>query len=187
MTSISNSTTSKHDHMEHLFNKHGFSDFKWMNPKNIIVSQWVRMKCMFGCRDYGKNAACPPNVPSVIECEKFFNEYSEAVVFHFQKQVEKPEDRHAWTKKVNSALLKLERQVFLAGYERAFLLFMDGCSFCADCTEEREKCQQPQLSRPTVEAMAVDVYTTVRQIGYSVHVLAEYSQPMNRYAFLLIQ
>ena len=87
--SISNSTATNHDHMEDLFKKHGFSDFKWMNPKDIIVSQWVRMKCMYGCGDCGKKAACPPNVPSVIECEKFFNEYKKAVVFHFQKQVEK--------------------------------------------------------------------------------------------------
>jgi predicted metal-binding protein len=187
MMSISNSTATKHDHMEDLFKKHGFSDFKWMNPKDIIVSQWVRMKCMYGCGDYGKNAACSPNVPSVIECEKFFNEYKEAVVFHFQKQVEKPEDRNAWTKQVNSALLKLECEVFLAGYERAFLLFMDNCSLCDECTEERENCKQQKLARPTVEAMAVDVYTTVRQLGYPVQVLSEYLLPMNRYAFLMIQ
>ena len=45
----------------------------------------------------------------------------------------------------------------------------------------------PQLSRPTVEAMAVDVYTTVRQIGYPIQVLSDYAQAMNRYAMLLVQ
>jgi len=64
---------------------------------------------------------------------------------------------------------------------------MDNCSLCADCPGERAKCVNPQLSRPTVEAMAVDVYTTVRQIGYPIQVLSDYAQAMNRYAMLLVQ
>jgi hypothetical protein len=35
--------------------------------------------------------------------------------------------------------------------------------------------------------MAVDVYETVRKIGYPIDVLYDYSQEMNRYAFLLIE
>jgi hypothetical protein len=35
--------------------------------------------------------------------------------------------------------------------------------------------------------MAVDVYATVRQYGYPIEVLKDYGQPMNRYAFLMIE
>lgn len=49
--------------LEALFQKHGYTDFKWIEPKDIVVSQWVRLKCTFGCGEYGRNAACPPNVP----------------------------------------------------------------------------------------------------------------------------
>ena len=179
--------TRKHDNLEELFKKHGFTDFKWIDPKKIVVSQWVRMKCIFGCGDYSKNASCPPNVPTVYECERFFSEYNDAFVFHFQKRVDRPEDRNVWSKKVNSDLLKLEREVFISGYERAFLLYMDSCYLCSDCSGERYKCKNLKSSRPSVEAMAVDVYTTVREVGYSIHVLSDYSQTMNRYAFLMIQ
>ncbi len=34
--------------------------------------------------------------------------------------------------------------------------------------------------------MAIDVYATVRKIGYPIRVLSAYDQEMNRYAFLLI-
>lgn len=173
--------------MEELFQKHGFEDFHLIDPVEIVVAQWVRMKCMFGCGDYGKNACCPPNVPSVAECERFFKEYKTAAIFRFEKQVEKPEDRHEWTKQVNAGLLQLERAVFLAGYEKVFLLFMDGCSFCAECVKVRESCKNPRQARPTGEALAIDVYTTVRKIGYPIQVCADYSHPMNRYAFLLIE
>jgi hypothetical protein len=34
--------------------------------------------------------------------------------------------------------------------------------------------------------MAVDVFTTVRKLGYPIEVLTDPAQTMNRYAFLLI-
>ncbi len=178
----------KLERLETLFHKQGYTDFKWIDPGKIVVSQWVRMKCMFGCGEYGHTASCPPNVPSVSECERFFKEYSNAAIFHFEKRVDKPEDRYAWTKEVNAGLSKLEREVFLSGFERAFLLFMDSCRICGDCPAgAREKCKDPKSARPSPEAMAVDVYTTARQVGYHVQVLSEYSQKMNRYAFLMIE
>ena len=172
--------------VEAIIEKHGYREYKWIDPKKIIVSQWVRMKCMFGCGGYGTNASCPPNLPSVSECEKFFQEYSQAVVFRFGKKLDLPEKRHAWSQKVNLKLLKLEREVFLAGYERAFLLFIASCHQCAECPGEKEKCREPRIARPAPEGMAMDVYSTVRQFGFPIEVRSDYSQRMNRYAFLMI-
>lgn len=178
---------NNHAELEALFAKHGYTDYKWIRPKDIVVSQWVRMKCTFGCANYGRNATCPPNVPSVSECRRFFDEYSTAVVLHFEKKVDKPDDRHAWSRGVNQDLLKLEKAVFVAGYQKAFLLFMDSCSLCADCTGVRAECKNPQSARPSPESMAVDVFTTVKQYDYAIEVLPDYGQAMNRYAFLLIE
>jgi predicted metal-binding protein len=80
----------------------------------------------------------------------------------------------------------LEREVFLSGHQRAFLLFMDSCCLCAECPGTRAGCRSPKLARPTPEAMGMDVFSTVRQCGYPIQVLSDYSQPMNRYAFLLM-
>ncbi len=177
---------AKRKELTALFERHGYADFKWMKPEDIVVSQWVRMKCMFGCKNYGRNATCPPAVPSVPECRRFFSEYRLAAIFHFAKKVDRPEDRHAWSRRVNQKLVKLERAVFLAGYEKAFLLAMDSCCLCATCPGMRGACQHPQIARPSPESMGVDVFTTVRRYGYPVAVLSAYSQPMDRYAFLLI-
>jgi len=172
--------------LEEIFSKHGVDDFKWIDPKTIIVSHWVRMKCMFGCGEYGRTATCPPNVPSVDECRKFFLDYRHAVIFHFEKKVDNPEDRHAWTRRVNLGLVDLEREVFLSGRKKAFLLFMDSCTICAQCTGKRETCLDPRKARPTPEAMAMDVFSTVRRAGYPIKVLARTDETMNRYAFLLV-
>lgn len=173
--------------LEEKFLAHNFTDFKWIDPRKIVTAIWVRMKCMYGCDEYGHTATCPPNVPPFSECERFFSEYREAVVFHFGKKVAKPEDRHKWTRKISLKLLKLEREVFISGFQKAFLLFLDSCSICKECTGTKEGCKEPEMARPTPEAMCIDVYSTVRQAGYPIHVLSDYDQEMNRYAFLLIE
>lgn len=163
-----------------------YTDYKWVNPQTFIVSQWVRMKCRFGCSEYGKNAACPPQLPSVSECREFFNEYSDGLILHFEGLMDKPEDRHTWSAKINKGLLELERQVFISGNERTFLMAMDSCGYCKECTGLRETCKLPKMARPSPEGMAIDVYSTVRNVGYTVNVLPDMDKKMDRFAFLLI-
>ena len=55
------------------------------------------------------------------------------------------------------------------------------------CEEKKEDCKEPKLSRPTPEALGIDVYSTVRKAKFPIQVLSDYSQKMNRYAFLLIE
>jgi hypothetical protein len=43
------------------------------------------------------------------------------------------------------------------------------------------------MARPSPESMAMDVFATVRKIDYQIEALYDYSQEMNRYAFLLIE
>ena len=173
--------------LEDIFKQHGFSDFRWIAPKNIVVSQWVRMKCLFGCHQYGQNTTCPPHVPTVAECEKFFQEYKQAVIFHFTKKEDQPGDRKEWSKRTDKQLLELERAVFLAGYQKAFMLTIDQCKLCLECTLERKTCKHPKLARPTPEAMAIDVFSTARNVGYPIHVLTDPTDTMNRYAILMIE
>jgi predicted metal-binding protein len=172
--------------LEALFAERGFPDFRWLDPRDIVVAEWVRMKCLYGCREYGRNAACPPNAPAVDACARFFREYRRAAVFHFVKKVDRPEDRHPWSRKLNLELIKLEGEVFKAGFVKAFLLFFDSCGICLECAATRGACKEPKLARPTADAMAVDVFSTVRKIGYPIKVLSDYDQEMNRYAILLV-
>jgi predicted metal-binding protein len=172
--------------LEKLFKDHGFNNYKWINPSDIVVAQWVRMKCMFGCPNYGSKAACPPQTPSVSECERFFEEYSSAVVFHIRVQFDDPEDRFDWYKDMALKLVELERQVFLAGFERALFLLFGGCQLCEECTVKRSQCKQPRLARPSAEGMAVDVYSTVKKLEFPISVRTEMAQAMDRYVFLMV-
>jgi predicted metal-binding protein len=179
-------TAEQRKTIDSVMQSHEYTDYKWIDPQQIAVAQWVRMKCMFGCGEYGHGGACPPNTPSVPECERFFKEYGDGIILHFEGLMDKPEDRHTWSARINAKLVKLERAVFLAGFERAFLLFMDSCCFCKECSGNRETCEQPRMARPAPEAMAVDVYSTVRKFGFEINVRTDYGQKMDRFAFLMV-
>ncbi len=173
--------------LEKIFRDQGFHDFRWIDAREIVVAQWVRFRCIFGCPAYGKRGSCPPNVPSIAECRQMISEFSEAAVFHFEKAVEKPDDRKPWSKAVIMKLLETERRVFLAGHYKAFLAPFDACGFCETCAATRAECKNPRLARPGADALGIDVYATVRKIGYPIQVLKEYGETMNRYAFLFVE
>ena len=173
--------------LESLFKEYGLTEYKWIAASDIVVSYWVRMKCLFGCKNFGKYALCPPNSPSIEECRKFFHEYTTGVIFHFQKKLEDPENRHAWLREINTNLLELEREVFLSGYQKAFLFYMNVCKICCECQNRIEDCENPKSARPTPESFGVDIFSTARKYGLPIEVLSNYSQPMNRYAILLIE
>lgn len=156
---------SQYEALERIFRDEGFPDFRWITPEQIVVAQWVRMKCIFGCSNYGRKGACPPQNPSVSDCERFFNEYIDGVVFHFSLQNDKSEERIKWHKKTALKLIELEKKVFLVGFERAYMLLIGGCYLCEECPGKRSLCKQPEIPRPAPEGLAVDVFSTVKRIS----------------------
>ncbi|MGD0229256.1 MAG: DUF2284 domain-containing protein [Syntrophorhabdales bacterium] len=179
----------RREELEDLFSLHGFTDFKWIKAGDIRTGQWVRFKCLFGCPVYGTRASCPPNVPSVEECREFLSEYDDVAIFHFEKSFAstKRGDRASWGRELAARLLTLERDVFLAGYYKAFLVSFQACARCDECAGNRLDCKDRKSSRPGADALGIDVYATARGVGYPIQPLKDYDETMNRYAFLLIE
>lgn len=171
---------------EKYLQANGLSDFKWINPKDIIVAQWVRVKCEFGCSDYGLGT-CPPNTPTVQECREFFKEYNKGLIIRLTKSADKEKYPSDWSKEMTNKLLELERKTFLDGFQKAFLLNQTCCCLCNDCSGNRLDCKDKRKSRPSPEAFAVDVYQTVRNSGLEINVVKKNPSKMNRIAILLIE
>lgn len=172
--------------LEPLLKTFDCTGYRWIDPKEVVVSHWVRMKCMFGCDSYGRVATCPPNTVSIEEARAILSEYDHGVIIHFAKKLDRPEDRKDWTKELGLLLVKLEQEVFLRGYYKAFLLMLDECRLCSKCPGKRAECKNPVEARPSMEAMVIDVFATVRKFGFPIDVLDSYEREMNRYALLLV-
>lgn len=171
--------------IESIIQEHGFSDYCWIDPKDIKVAQWVRVKCTFGCSDYGLGT-CPPNTPSVEDCRTFFTEYHNGLIIRLKKFADKNDYPSDWSKNVTHKLLDIEKQIFLTGHQKAFLLNQTCCGLCDDCVGNRMDCKDKKNARPSPEAFAVDVYQTVRNVGMEIDVIAENPSEINRYAFILV-
>ena len=173
--------------IEKMARSHDLKDYKWIQPKSIIIGQWVRLKCTYGCPSYGQKGCCPPEVPSVVDCERFFKEYKAGLLFHFAKKFKKPQLRVPWSRELNQRMLDLEKEVFLSGFYKAFVFPHAPCRLCDTCKGTKRECRQPYWARPTLEAFGVDVYATARKRGYPIQVLKGYEQEMNRFGLLLVE
>lgn len=173
--------------VEEIIEASGAYEYKWIDTADIIVAPWVLLKCQFGCPGYGRHASCPPNTPSTEECSTIFKSYTKAVIFRFHSEPTAYGDHHKGTWEINRELLEIEKKIFCAGNHKTFLLFMDNCAACIECTPNREECKQPKIARPTAEGMSVDVYGTVRKAGFEINVLRNHDEAVNRFAFLLVE
>ncbi|WP_066628869.1 DUF2284 domain-containing protein [Labilibacter marinus] len=172
-------------HLDEIIKDQGFIDYKWINTKDIEVAHWVRVKCQFGCSDFGLGT-CPPNTPDVEDCRKFFNEYKKAIVIRLNKKADRNNYPSDWSKEMTNNLLKLEREIFLANYPKVFLLNQTCCSICKDCSSNRLQCKDKKNSRPSPESFSVDVYSTLKNVGMEIQVVSENPGEMNRIAILLV-
>ncbi len=80
--------------------------------------------------------------------------------------------------------VKLEREAFLGGFYRAFALGEGPCPFCKEC--DLQKCVNPELARPSMEACSIDVYATARKAGFQIDVMKGREDKPNFFSLLLI-
>lgn len=172
--------------IERAMQNHKITDYKWINASDIQVANWVRMKCTYGCRDFGK-AVCPPNTPPVEQCRDFVNEYTNALIIRFKLKADKNSNPNPQASEITKTMLSLERAIFLAGHHKTFLFNFDCCTLCKDCVSSKELCKIPKNSRPSPEAFAIDVFGTVRQADFPIDVVTEEAQEVNRYALILVE
>jgi predicted metal-binding protein len=166
---------------------HGFTDFKWMNPGEIITGQWVRTKCAFGCPSYGRKACCPPQLPPPGECRNLFADYRKGIFFHLTRRFKDSKERYLWGRNINTQALALEREVFLLGFPKAFIFLPVPCNLCEECRREKTECRNPLQARPTLEGFCVDVFSTAGKFNYPIRVLKGYGEETNRYGALLVE
>jgi predicted metal-binding protein len=172
--------------IESIVKEHGFTEFKWIDSRDIHVAQWVRVKCQFGCSDYG-SGTCPPNTPSVEECQKFFNEYHHAIIIKLTIAADKDQYPTDWSKQMTSNLLSAERKIFLSGFHKVFLLNQSCCCNCTNCSGDRLHCVDKKNSRPSPEGFAVDVYQTCQNVAMEIKVVDKNPSNISRIALLLIE
>ncbi len=177
-------------------------DLELISAEDVVVANWVRLKCRYGCKAYGKHLGCPPYSPTPEETRKVLEEYRVGVVARFEAKPDpevSPEHihHHLWDSinTVHETVFQLERRAFLSGYYKAFGFNALPCTFCATCIpEEKERidpfevrnCRHKERVRPSMEACGIDVFGTLERAGYELSVLDSYSKGFALFGLVLL-
>ena len=170
-----------------------------IKPGRIVMpKQWVTWKCRYGCQNFGKKLCCPPYAPNPQETREFLNEYRKAMLIGFKGDSDAG-NKMKHHRDMGHALVKIEREAFLSGFERAFVLSAGSCSFCDKCIVQdlpldtaletaRAQCRHHKLMRPSLEALGIDVFSTVRNAGLELEVINENNiDKVKHFGILLIE
>lgn len=152
------------------------ASYRLIDPQTVVVAEWVRLKCQFGCDGYAQSLTCPPHSPEPSRTKRMLGDYERAAILW------KPEDCQA----LRQVAADLEKTLFLSGYYKALAIPSGPCELCDPCPLEYP-CQHPEHARPSMEACGIDVYATVGQYGFPIEVVHSRSCQPNYYALLLIQ
>lgn len=144
-----------------------------IEANSVVTAHWVRLKCQYGCDGYGQKLTCPPYSPTPEQTAKVLKDYKKALLIHGSQHV-----------KVTRIAIKLEREIFLAGFHKAFALGSGPCQLCSECT--LGECRHCGQARPAMEACGIDVYQTARHNGFPIQVVKKRSDQQNYYSMVLI-
>jgi predicted metal-binding protein len=153
----------------------GALDAKLVDTKDIVVRDWVRLKCQYGCGAFGRSLTCPPYSPSPEQMRHILSSYSAAILLRL------PDESMA----SHDLIAKLERSLFLEGYYSAFGLPAGPCERCKKCNLEH--CTHPRLARPSMEACGIDVYATARKNGFCIDVRKTTKEKPTYFGLVLVE
>ncbi|MBN2547104.1 MAG: DUF2284 domain-containing protein [Spirochaetes bacterium] len=165
----------KKENFKKLVLKNGAISTKIIDPKEVVTATWVRLKCQFGCEGYNSTLVCPPYSPEPETTRKMLDEYNTAILF---------QSTRLDTKKIAA---KLERELFLSGYYKAFGMGAGPCRLCKEACSFTEGCQYPDEARPSMEACGIDVFATVRKFGYEIDTVKSYNGKAVYFGLVLIE
>lgn len=170
--------------------KIGADRAKIIDSKLIAIDERVQLKCRYPpCIYYGKNLMCPPYTPSAKEFEEIVAKYRDAMLVQVEAPIPAPviteirKDGAKLTeivkegdpeimnaklledwKKFHALITEIEREAFKNGYYLSLGLVMGSCRLCPEC-DPKQPCKHPFESRPSMEAMGIDVYKTAKNSG----------------------
>jgi predicted metal-binding protein len=160
----------------------GSDEAKVIAPSSVVTAEWVRMKCQFGCKRFGRRLCCPPYTPTPDVTRKVMDSYQKAILVH--QRIRKGEREEA--RRFSENIVQLEIEVFLNGYYKAWSMGSGPCRLCEEC-DPTSLCKHGDKARPSMEACGIDVFKSARDNGFRIEVLRTHEEERNIFGLLLVE
>ena len=135
------------DEITKMANSSGAYIVSPISPDEVVVGNWVRLKCQYGCPSYAKKLSCPPYSPTPEDTRKVLSEYTKAYLIGYKgstifKKENKENMQELFPKvlrDVRKSLFEIEKHAFLSGYYKSFVYgFCGPCTYCENCVVEEQ-------------------------------------------------
>jgi predicted metal-binding protein len=158
----------------------GADGVKIVDPRSVITAEWVRMKCQFGCSGFGKSRCCPPHTPTPELTRRVIDSYQKVILIHRKMPTGEK------TRLFNEAIVKLEIEIFLDGYYKAWSMGSGPCRLCKEC-DVTTPCKHGLEARPSMEACGIDVFKTARDNGFPIEVVRNREEKRDLFGLILVE
>lgn len=177
--------------LEELALSSGASAVKRVDVTRVKRGQWPRMKCQYGCAQYGNSLCCPPYTPTLSEMNRFLDEYKDGLLVQYSMPYPK-EKGLDWqqfdidiTNGLHKVILEVEKAAMMKNYYKAFALKAGRCRLCKVCN--LKKCIHPEEARPSLEACGIDVFALAEDNGFHAGMYTGMVDKVSVYGMVLIE
>lgn len=143
---------------------------------DIAFDSRTILKCLYGCG--GGLHYCPTSpgeASGTLLFQELVRKYKWGVLIRTE-EISKGQD----------ITLALESKAFLAGYYFAF--GASECATCSTCTAETgDPCVDRRRLRPPLYALGIDVYKTVRGLGWKLDVVQKKGDPVSNITAVFVE
>jgi predicted metal-binding protein len=169
----------------------GATQAKIIKAADIPVDERIPLKCQIPrCFGYGAGAQCPPNTLKPAELQALIDKYHWAVFFIMDVPPEvivrdkaTIKERVAAYQLIYKIVNEVESSAFYDGHYLAFGFAAGSCrhTFCGKLEScqamEGKKCRFSLKSRPSMEAVGIDVYKLTAQAGWDIYPIGSGAKP----------
>jgi predicted metal-binding protein len=158
-----------------------------MAPSQVVTAEWVRLKCVYGGCSTGRCLTCPPHAPEPARTRRLLDEYETVLLLRLDVG---PAEAGAWltcARRLAAIALGLERELFLAGRDRAFALAGGRPCDRDEACGRPDECDTRAQVRPGPAGCGIDVFATSAHAGWPLAVVRGPDEPYHLFALVLVE
>jgi predicted metal-binding protein len=169
----------------------GMDDVQTITTDKIVVDERVWYKCLLCCRGAHTGLHCPPHTLTPNQTRELLRKYSKAILFRkrgragdFVGPTDDPESqsrRNTFGREFQLIMGRIEGLAFYKGFYLAISFSGGRCKVCSLSFEcpgiKTGACLHPFESRPAMEAVGIDVFSTMHNVGWDFSIIGKGTDP----------
>lgn len=169
----------------------GIDDIQIITPDKIVVDERVWYKCILACSGSNNGLHCPPNTLTPSQTKELLKHYSYAILLRkrgvpedfsgIPELSESHDNRNKLGREFQLIIGKLEGLAFYKGFYLAIAFSGGRCKICSlsfECPGMKTGvCMHPFEARPPMEAVGIDVFSTMDKAGWKFSIIGRATDP----------